>query len=951
MSNDHQLAIKLAADASELKRAQAEGAAGFGNLVASGEKAALALAKVTSASDKLVSSLQAELAAIRQAATANTADAAARAAVAQAMAAQRTAQAGLTGATRDDAAARKAAADQLRAQQQAMRDNRAETNLLKQANRQLAMQMTDVVTSVASGMPVWMVAIQQGGQIRDAYGGVTPALRAMLALLTPTAAAVTVLALAAGGAALAFNRGWAESKAFNDGMALTGNTVALTEGRFNSLVASMAAARGTGAGAVRDLLQVLATSGEQTGATFEASARAAMALSRVNGQTAAETAASFAGMGDSVANWAAKANKAYNYLTAEQYKQIMALEAQGRTSEAMRLNMEALADTMETRNVRSLGYIEQALKTGATAWSNFWDAAWGWGRAETIDDQIAALEKRIAGMDGWTRKGGYGGHTDFKDASAKLEALRKERARGAMREADKAAENAAEQEAITKAGRSYQDSLLSIQAAGDALLLAQQTAAFTARKAQADRAYGELRISGERYRDELIAIERGRIAAQEDAARRSIAIESARVVKTEQEANARTAAVVNAQAKLTAAGAARAQLEADYRGFKGVFDLKPRNVSESPAAGFSVSEAASAERVAEQIKAQAAATEALARAQADYVRNLQQANAARGLADGRDLAGRRLGDGAREMARREAAIADEFNQKRGQLRAEVDSRKIGDAEYNARLAALRAYYNQALQKEADYQAQRAALEADATVGFDRALANYAEQSRNVAKQSEQAWSRAFTGMEDALVRFATTGKLSFSDLANSIIADLVRIYLRQQMTGLFAGAAGFIGGLFGGGAPSAVTGASGFGNAAPFGVGIVGHTGGVVGREPMDGLRAMPASTWANAPRLHTGRLQGNEMAAILQKDESVLTPAQMRQLAPAGSGGGSTPINLNLSVVNQTGTPVQATASRTAGGGIEVLLTAAQTAMAGDVSQGRGDLYSALKTRFSLQD
>ena len=42
--NDHQLAIKLAADASELKRAQAEGAAGFGNLVASGEKAAVALA-------------------------------------------------------------------------------------------------------------------------------------------------------------------------------------------------------------------------------------------------------------------------------------------------------------------------------------------------------------------------------------------------------------------------------------------------------------------------------------------------------------------------------------------------------------------------------------------------------------------------------------------------------------------------------------------------------------------------------------------------------------------------------------------------------------------------------------------------------------------------------------------------------------------------------------------
>jgi chromosome segregation ATPase len=40
-----------------------------------------------------------------------------------------------------------------------------------QAMRYLPMQITDVVTSLASGMPVWMVAIQQGGQIKDSFGG------------------------------------------------------------------------------------------------------------------------------------------------------------------------------------------------------------------------------------------------------------------------------------------------------------------------------------------------------------------------------------------------------------------------------------------------------------------------------------------------------------------------------------------------------------------------------------------------------------------------------------------------------------------------------------------------------------------------------------------------------------------------------------------------------------
>ncbi|HHK4866090.1 TPA: phage tail length tape measure family protein, partial [Pseudomonas aeruginosa] len=49
----------------------------------------------------------------------------------------------------------------------------------KQAMRQLPAQITDVVTSLASGMPVWMVAIQQGGQITDSFGGVGETFRAL----------------------------------------------------------------------------------------------------------------------------------------------------------------------------------------------------------------------------------------------------------------------------------------------------------------------------------------------------------------------------------------------------------------------------------------------------------------------------------------------------------------------------------------------------------------------------------------------------------------------------------------------------------------------------------------------------------------------------------------------------------------------------------------------------
>lgn len=55
----------------------------------------------------------------------------------------------------------------------------------RQAMRQLPMQMTDVVTSLASGMPPWLVAIQQGGQIKDSFGGFGNSLKAITSLITP----------------------------------------------------------------------------------------------------------------------------------------------------------------------------------------------------------------------------------------------------------------------------------------------------------------------------------------------------------------------------------------------------------------------------------------------------------------------------------------------------------------------------------------------------------------------------------------------------------------------------------------------------------------------------------------------------------------------------------------------------------------------------------------------
>jgi len=62
------------------------------------------------------------------------------------------------------------------------------------------------------------------------------------------------------------------------------------------------------------------------------------------------------------------------------------------------------------------------------------------------------------------------------------------------------------------------------------------------------------------------------------------------------------------------------------------------------------------------------------------------------------------------------------------------------------------------------------------------LQQFAKSAFDITKQVEQSFVNAFKGMEDALVKFVTTGKLNFADLARSIIADITRIAVRAFIT-------------------------------------------------------------------------------------------------------------------------------------------------------------------------
>lgn len=151
-----------------------------------------------------------------------------------------------------------------------------------------------------------------------------------------------------------------------------------------------------------------------------------------------------------------------------------------------------------------------------------------------------------------------------------------------------------------------------------------------------------------------------------------------------------------------------------------------------------------------------------------------------------------------------------------------------------------------------------------------ALRRYADEATDTWKNVAGAVESAFKGMEDALTEFVMTGKLSFTDLANSIISDLVRIQIQQSVTGPLASAlsAGI---------------ASLFADSGADWAGTLFHKGGM-GNEPTS-YRIVPNIDLL--PRYHKG-LGPGERLSITTDDEMTLTPGQQKAVWKLARESGS---------------------------------------------------------------
>lgn len=273
---------------------------------------------------------------------------------------------------------------------------------LKQATRQLPAQFTDIVTSIQAGQDPLTVLIQQGGQLKDQFGGVGAATRAMggyiLGLINP----LTVAAAAVATFAYGLVAGKKEAQNLNAALIMTGQQSGVTTDQLSTMAASMDNMAGvTQAKATEALLTFVNAGirGEESLGKFTA---AAIQLEKSGGASVEETAKKFKELERDPYKAAVKLDEAINFLDQSTKQHIKTLEDQGRMTDAARVAQEAYADAIANRVPKiteNLGLIERAWRGIVNTAKEAGDALLSIGRTDTNTAKLDELQKKLASFE------------------------------------------------------------------------------------------------------------------------------------------------------------------------------------------------------------------------------------------------------------------------------------------------------------------------------------------------------------------------------------------------------------------------------------------------------------------------------------------------------------------------------------------------------------------------
>lgn len=724
------------------------------------------------------------------------------------------------------------------------------------ALRGVPAQITDIVVSLQGGQAPLTVLLQQGGQLKDMFGGIVPAVKALgsslLALITPASVVASGVALIG----VAAYSGSQEVTAFNKAIIQTANSSGVSASQF-SLLRDQLDSTTTTAGKAAEALTLIAAGGKVAGDQFGAVAEAAILFEKATGTALSKVIDDFNSLGKDPVQAAVTLDEKYRFLTAAVLAQADALVRQGKEYEATKLLQGELAEAASsaaTRMIEEAGYIEKAWIGVRTAVSETWDALKNIGRADTTGDRLAELIKQrneLQGKIDLNKK--LTGTTDgflLGDTKEKLAATDREIEQVKQRIAYE--QLGAEQAAITERVRSksvisqanaqkrYESSLEGVAKAEENL-----------RKVRLENE--SAKAGGNVTSEQEIILRANEAKAIKDLAdarekankpKRAGALDTTDIQEVKSNFKQIESEYDSHYKKVTAIGEAGLVSEqATYYAQKAILEEQRKAVegsfAEQEAAikklqdrkGNSNAQAISLSNQLTKVETERVTTlekldTKLATLQskedgriATRTRNIASYKAAldaqlESLSDDGARRADGVGRGSRQAGLNQALGANDRSFNKAQLRLSEELSNNGDPEeYAKKLKALEENHNaltaQIIKNDKDIQAANY----DWTNGFTAAIEDAQDVGMNFASSVQSALTGAFESAGDALAEFVTTGKFNFNSFATSILADMARIAARQAASGALSGilgiAASAAGAYFGGGANGFAAGSAG----------------------------------------------------------------------------------------------------------------------------------------------
>lgn len=656
----------------------------------------------------------------------------------------------------------------------------------------------------------------------------TSALR-LAALIAPFAAVAAVV----GTLGVAYYKGSQEADAYNKSLILTGSAAGATSGQLNSMAQQISATVGT-TGQAAEVLASLASGGKIAGDSFQTVTQAAVSMQQATGKAVSETVAEFVKLADDPVKASAALNDQYHYLTASVYSQIEALEKQGDHAGAVQLATEQYADAINTRTPKILENLS-LWERGYNAVAKAADDLKNIGRGG-IDSDLTRARENLASA----QSGNVGLFQNQKQMVAyyqdQVNLLEDKKAAEADIAAYDAQQAKTQQEAITamgkvdalstsalsneekrnKALKEYALNLDKIRAAdpNDARLnadtVAKNQANIRDQYKDPKTATTAVDLTGFNTSKNTLA---GIVADYKNTQQQLDAAQKAGLISQADYALKREALIGNERDEVTAA------YEAEIAALEEV-----KNKSTTTGAQRIQLDQKIADARADMVKAQKDADsllEVLAKNEQGrlakqelsintYIQALGQQQKALELAGQRAVLGVGRGDSQTALDNQLNAQQDRFAQQALELANQKSdpSRNMSEEEFSRKSQALADANKKATDQIRQNYADVQTAQGDWTNGATSAWENYLDSAKNIAGQTKTLFGNAFSSMEDAIVNFATTGKLSFSDFAKSIIADMARIAARQAATGLLSYAASAVTSYFGGTSSATTAGSS-----------------------------------------------------------------------------------------------------------------------------------------------